>query len=62
MTDRHIRILRMVARHNQRRLEDHDAALDTPSAASRKRRQDLKSRASRTRARVAAAQARRRKV
>jgi hypothetical protein len=52
----------MVARHNQRRVEDHDAAQDTPSPASAERRRDLKSRAARAKARVAASQARRAKV
>jgi hypothetical protein len=60
MSDLHLRILAMAARVSQRRLSEHDAAERPPSAASAKRRQDLESGATRTRARVAAAQARRR--
>lgn len=60
MSDRHMRILAMAARHSQRQLDTHDAIDDTPDAASMRRRHDLKQRATRTRARVAAAQARRR--
>jgi hypothetical protein len=62
VTDRHVRILAIVARHGQRRLDDHDAAEGAPTAASSERRQDLKTRAKRTRARVAAARARRRQA
>jgi hypothetical protein len=60
LTDRHVRILARVARHHQRRLDEHDLADDTPSAASQKRRDDLETTATRARANVAAAQARRR--
>jgi hypothetical protein len=60
MSDRHMRILAMVARHSQRQLDTHDAIGDAPDAASMKRRHELKQRATRTRARVTAAQARRR--
>jgi hypothetical protein len=57
MSDPHIRILRHVARHRQR---DLDAADHLGDPASTARRQDLAQTATRTRARVAAAQARRR--
>jgi hypothetical protein len=60
MTDTHLHILAVVARHSQRRLDEHDAAEGAPRPGSADRRQDLKTRATRTRARVAAAQARRR--
>ncbi len=60
MSDRHTRILEMAARHSQHQLDEHDAIDAIPNAASKKRRQDLKQRATRTRARVTAAQARRR--
>jgi hypothetical protein len=62
MTDPHVRILAMVARHTQRRLDEYDEIEGTPSAASVKRRQVLKTRAMRTRARVAAAHATRRRA
>ena len=60
MSDPHIRILRQVARHRQRDLDDHDDADHLGDPASTARRQDLAQTATRTRARVAAAQARRR--
>jgi hypothetical protein len=59
LTDRHVRILAEVARHHQRRLDEHDGDEDTPSAVSVERRDDLETTATRTRARVAAARARR---
>jgi hypothetical protein len=62
VTDTHIRILAMAARHSQRQLDDHDAVKGTPSAGSAERRQDLEERARRTRARVVAARARRRQA
>jgi hypothetical protein len=62
MTDRHVRILAMVARRSQRRFDDHTTAITTPSAASSQRGQELERRATRTRARVDAAQARRRQA
>jgi hypothetical protein len=62
VTDAHIKILAMVARKSQRRLDDHDAARGTPDPAYAGQRHDLKTRAKRTRARVAAAQARRRQT
>jgi hypothetical protein len=61
MTDRHLRILQMVARHNQRRLDQHDTAEGPPAAGSAERRHDLKATAKRSRAQVAAAQLRRRR-
>ena len=60
MTHPHVRILAMVARHTQHRLDEHDAIEHAPGAASDNRRQDLKRRATRSRVRVAAAHARRR--
>ena len=60
MTDIHLRILGVMARDNQRRLTEHDAAEVAPAAGTAERRQDLQTTATRTRARVAAAQARRR--
>jgi hypothetical protein len=59
MSDRHIRILRVVARHRQRKLDDHDAAANIPAATSASRRRELALVAKRTRARLAAAEARR---
>ena len=59
MSDRHIRILRVVARHRQRKLDDHDAAANVPDATSTSRRRELARAAARTRARVTAAEARR---
>jgi hypothetical protein len=59
MTDRHMRVLRVVARHRQRKLDDHDAAEAVADVTSTSRRRDLAKVAARTRARVAAANARR---
>jgi hypothetical protein len=59
LTDRHVRILELVARHGQRRLDDHDAKATEPTA-SEARRHDLATTATRMRARVAAAKERRR--
>ncbi|HET6870224.1 MAG TPA: hypothetical protein VFH80_30210 [Solirubrobacteraceae bacterium] len=59
MTDTHLRILESMARHNQRRLDEHDAAEAAPGSAAR--RHDLKTTAARSRAQVAAARARRRR-
>jgi hypothetical protein len=61
MTDAHMHILAAAARQTQRQLDDHDAAESAPSAGSTERRQDLETKATRTRARVGAAQARRRR-
>jgi hypothetical protein len=60
VSDRHIRVLRVLARHRQRQLDDHDAVAAEPDAGSVTRREDLQRTAARTRARVAAAEARRR--
>lgn len=59
MSDRHVRILAMVARASQRRLDDDDAAGAT-DAVSRERRGRLRLRAAETRARLAAARVRKR--
>jgi len=60
MTDVHLRILRLLAKQRQRELDNHDAAEPTGDAASPGDRRDLDRAAWRTRARVAAAEARRR--
>jgi hypothetical protein len=60
MTDIHLRILGVMARNNQRRLNQHDAVAGPPAAGSAERRHDLQTTATRTRSRVAAALARRR--
>ncbi|HET7379174.1 MAG TPA: hypothetical protein VFJ24_03940 [Gaiellales bacterium] len=59
MSDRHMRILRQVARQSQRALERHDAADHVGDAASTGRREYLARGATRTRARVADAEQRR---
>jgi hypothetical protein len=59
MTDVHLRILRLLARQRQRELDEHDAA-GHPDASSGGRRHELERSAGRTRANVAAAEARRR--
>ncbi len=60
MTDVHLRILRLLARQRERELDDHDAADHPGDAASADRRRMLDRAAGRTRANVAAAEARRR--
>ncbi len=60
MSDLHLRILRLVARRTQRALDEHDAGDHVSDAASTARHQDLARTATRARARVADAQARRR--
>jgi hypothetical protein len=60
VSDPHIRILRLVAHQSRRDLDDHDAVDHIGDTASTGRRQDLERIATRTRARVADAQARRR--
>lgn len=60
MSDLHLRILRLIAHRNQRELDAHDAVDQPANTASKTRRQDLAKTAARTRARAAAAQARRR--
>jgi len=62
MSDPHIRFLAMIARDSQRQLEHHDALASIPDAAFAQRRQGLEERARRTRARLAAARARRRQA
>lgn len=59
MSDLHLRLLRAVANQRQRRLEDHDAAEQTGDAAAAADRRDLERAADRTKANVAAAEARR---
>jgi hypothetical protein len=61
MSDRHIHILRVVARRRQQQLEEHDAAPATPQIGSSARRDDLRQTASRTRAQLVAAETRRRR-
>jgi len=60
MSDLHLRILRILAKQRQRELDDHDAAEHTGDAASPGRRCELERAAARTKANVAAAEARRR--
>lgn len=59
MTDRHIRLLRLVAQQRQRELDDHDTADHGGETASAGRRRHLKRVAILTRGRVAEAEARR---
>jgi hypothetical protein len=59
VTDRHTRILALVAHHSQRELERHDALAGVPSAAAAERRQALAENAKRTRTRLAMARIRR---
>ena len=59
MTDRHLRILRLVVEQRQRALRNYDAADHTGDAASTGRREYLARAATRTRARVADAEQRR---
>ncbi|HET6868392.1 MAG TPA: hypothetical protein VFH80_20930 [Solirubrobacteraceae bacterium] len=59
MTDRHLRILRLVVEQRQRALRDYDAADHTGDAGSTGRREYLARAATRTRARVADAEQRR---
>ncbi|MEA2251432.1 MAG: hypothetical protein QOC78_2884 [Solirubrobacteraceae bacterium] len=62
MSDRHVRILRVMARHRQRRLDEHDATpTPDPDAGSAARRDDLQRTAAVTRARVVAAEVRKRR-
>ena len=58
MTDRHLRILRLMAQQRRRVLNDYEAVDHTGEAVSAARRQRLEQAASRTSARVADAQAR----
>ncbi|MGH2870868.1 MAG: hypothetical protein ACRDL5_00190, partial [Solirubrobacteraceae bacterium] len=59
MTDAHVRILRLLAKQRQRELDDHEAADRPGDAASTGRWRELERAAGRTRANVAAAEARR---
>ena len=60
MSDRHVRILAMLARRSQRQLDADDTAAATgEEPASVQDRRDLRQRAARTRARLVAARARR---
>ena len=60
MTDRHIRILRLVAHQAQRELDDHHSLDRIGDTASTGRREHLERAAARTRARVVDADERRR--
>jgi hypothetical protein len=60
MTDPHIRILRLMAHQRQRELRNYDAADQNGDGVSSDRREHLEQAATRTSARVADAQARRR--
>ena len=60
MTDPHIRILRLLAHQRQTELRDHEAVDHDRDAVSTDRRRQLERAATRTNARVADAQARRR--
>ncbi len=62
MTDAHVRILRLIAHKRQRELHNHDAVDHNDDAISSDRRQNLERAATRTRARVADAQTRRRET
>jgi len=61
MTDLHLRILRMVAEQRQRALDDHNAADHAADPRSGEHRRDLARAAGQTKAKVAAAEARRRR-
>jgi len=60
LSDRHLRVLRLLARRRQTALEEHDAAAPTFESGSPNRRRELAQRATQARARVAAAEERRR--
>jgi hypothetical protein len=60
MTDVHLRILRLLAKQRQGELDDHNAADHASNATSADRQRTLERAARRTRANVAAAEARRR--
>jgi hypothetical protein len=59
MSDRHLRILRHLARHSQRELDSHDASDHADDAAAADHRQHLGDAATRTRGQVTAAEQRR---
>ena len=60
MTDRHMRILRHMARQTQRKLDHHDTLEPAGDAASSDRHDYLEHAANRTRGQVAGAEQRRR--
>lgn len=62
MTDVHLRILRLLAKQRQRELDDHDAVDHAGDTGSASRRHELERATGRTRAGVAAAEARRRHI
>jgi hypothetical protein len=59
MSDRHMRILRHIARHSQRELDIHDAVDHAGDTAAAEHRQHLGDAANRTRGQVTAAEQRR---
>jgi hypothetical protein len=59
MSDRHVRILAMLARRSQRQLDAQGPVSSTEDVAAVQQRVNLRLRAARTRARLAAARARR---
>jgi hypothetical protein len=62
MTDPHIRILRLMAHQREQELRNYNAFNDNGDAISSDRREHLEHAATRTSARVADAQARRRRL
>jgi hypothetical protein len=62
MSDSHLRLLRGLARQRQRELDEHLAARVSPRGLPSQRQQRLEGRATRSRERVSAAQARRRRA
>jgi hypothetical protein len=62
MTDTHIRILRLMAHQRQRELRNYNASNDKSDPIPSDRREHLEQAATRTSARVADAQARRRQL
>lgn len=59
MTDVHLRLLRLVAQKRQQDLDDHDAVDHAGQSTAAVRRRRLKRAATRTKTRVAEAEARR---
>lgn len=60
MTEKHLRVLRDIVRHRVRTLADHRARPGESSAQAGSRRQDLERLSARARARLVAAEVRRR--